>query len=168
MDKSKILKQFSISDEDLQAAYDQQIADFGGGEDLDAVFHEAATEFEAESILTGKIVSVGKDGCMVDVGYKSEGIVPLSHFDDPSTIKEGDSIDVLIEAIEDEEGLILLSKRKADRIRGWEKVIATYNEGDIVKGRVSRKIKGGLLIEIGVPVFLPASSYSTSNPKITS
>ena len=67
---------------------------------------------------------------------------------------------VLLEAVEDDEGVIALSKRKADRIRSWERVITTYSEGDVVRGKASRKIKGGLLLEIGVPVFLPASQIS--------
>ncbi|MFN0057069.1 MAG: 30S ribosomal protein S1 [Planctomycetota bacterium] len=153
---NELLKQFGIPEERLSTEMQELLA-VGGGDDLEAIFSETVKSYEVDSIVHGIVVSVGKDAIMVDVGLKSEGVVPLSHFDVPSSVKEGDRIEVLLEAIEDEEGLILLSKRKADRIRGWEKVIATYKEGDVVNGRVSRKIKGGLLLEIGVPVFLPAS-----------
>ena len=71
---------------------------------------------------------------------------------------------MLLEAVEDDAGVIVLSKRKADRIRGWEKVIDDHKEGDVVTGRVMRKIKGGLLVDIGVPVFLPASQVDIRRP----
>ncbi|MCA8959021.1 MAG: 30S ribosomal protein S1 [Planctomycetes bacterium] len=151
---NELLKQFSAPDEVI----DQELANaFQGSGSLDSIFEEAIQDAEVDSIIKGRVVSVGSEAVMVDVGLKSEGIVPLSHFDDPEVVKEGDTIDVLLEAVEDDEGLIILSKRKADRIRGWENVISTYKEGDVVRGRASRKIKGGLLLEIGVPVFLPAS-----------
>ncbi|MEE8142875.1 MAG: S1 RNA-binding domain-containing protein, partial [Planctomycetota bacterium] len=159
MSKSELLKQFSISSE----ALDSQFQDALGAVDsstLDSIFREAVHDFEVDSILQGTVVSVTKDSVIVDVGYKSEGVVPLNQFESTSQISEGDRIDVLLEAVEDEDGTILLSKRKADRIKGWEKVISTYHEGDLVRGRVTRKIKGGLLLEIGVPVFLPASQIS--------
>lgn len=159
MSNNELLKQFAISDEKLEAELQQAL---GGLDDksMEGFFEESVHDIEIDAIVQGTVVSVGKDAVMVDVGYKSEGVVPLDHFEDPSSVTEGSKISVLLEAIEDDEGLVLLSKRKADRIRGWEKVIATYNEGDVVTGRVTRKIKGGLLLDIGVPVFLPASQIS--------
>ena len=159
MTKSDLLKQFSISDELLNSELDQALGSVDSAA-LDSIFREAVHDFETDAILEGTVVSVTKDAVIVDVGYKSEGVVPLNQFENPGEIREGDRIDVLLEAVEDEDGSILLSKRKADRVRGWEKVIATYKEGDLVQGRVTRKIKGGLLLEIGVPVFLPASQIS--------
>jgi small subunit ribosomal protein S1 len=76
----------------------------------------------------------------------------------------GETVEVLLEAVEDDAGLVQLSKRKADRIRSWERTIALHSEGDIVTGRVMRKIKGGLLVDIGVPVFLPASQVDIRRP----
>src|SRR5256885_4636897 len=129
-----------------------------GDADADAIgklYEESVKNFEPDQILTGKILSLSGDDVIVDIGYKSEGIVPKDQWDDPSVLEPGDTVDVLLEAVEDEAGLVVLSKRKADRIRGWEKVISTYQRGDTVRGRVIRKIKGGLLVDIGVPVFLP-------------
>ncbi|MEM7262379.1 MAG: 30S ribosomal protein S1 [Planctomycetota bacterium] len=151
---NELLKQFSPSDEQIDSELEAALSGTGT---FDSVVKESIQSADVDSIIQGRVVSVGSEAVMVDVGLKSEGIVPLTHFDEPETVKVGDTIDVLLEAVEDDEGLIILSKRKADRIRGWEKVISTYNEGDIVRGKVSRKIKGGLLLEIGVPVFLPAS-----------
>lgn len=159
MPKNELLKQFAISDDALAAQFEQAMGTIDEAA-LDGFFQESVGDIEVDAIVQGTVVSVTKDSVMVDVGYKSEGVVPLDHFEDPSAVVEGAVIDVLLEAVEDEEGLVLLSKRKADRIRGWEKVIATYNEGDVVKGKVTRKIKGGLLLDIGVPVFLPASQIS--------
>ncbi len=115
------------------------------------------------TIVKGRIITQLGNDVIVELGLKSEGIVDASEFDDPSEIRPGGEIEVLLEEV-DAEGSILLSKRKADRIRGWEHVITHHKEGDIVKGVVSRRIKGGLLVDIGVPVFLPASQVDIRKP----
>jgi small subunit ribosomal protein S1 len=115
------------------------------------------------TIVQGRIVTQLGNDVIVELGLKSEGIVDASEFDDPSEIVPGKEIEVLLEEMDAESG-ILLSKRKADRIRGWETVISNNAEGDVVKGIVSRRIKGGLLVDIGVPVFLPASQVDIRKP----
>jgi len=115
------------------------------------------------TIVQGKIVSQIGNDVVVELGLKSEGVVEASEFDSPDEIVSGREIEVLIEEVDAETGIIL-SKRKADRIRGWERIIATNKEGDVVKGIVSRRIKGGLLVDIGVPVFLPASQVDIRKP----
>ena len=115
------------------------------------------------TIVKGKIVMQLGNDVIVELGLKSEGIVEASEFDDSSEIVSGKEIEVLLEEMDAESG-ILLSKRKADRIRGWETVISNNAEGDVVKGIVSRRIKGGLLVDIGVPVFLPASQVDIRKP----
>ena len=115
------------------------------------------------SIVTGRIVTQLGNDVIVELGLKSEGMVEASEFDDPSEIVPGKEIEVLLEEMDAVSG-ILLSKRKADRIRGWERVIESNAEGDVVKGIVSRRIKGGLLVDIGVPVFLPASQVDIRKP----
>ncbi len=129
-------------------------------DDLKVLYESSIQNFEVDCILKGKIVNVIGDEVIVDVGYKSEGVIPKNEFDDPDEIDPGDAIEVLLEEVEDEAGLLKLSKRKADRIRGWERIITEKAEGDTVSGKVIRKIKGGLLVDIGVPVFLPASQVS--------
>jgi len=116
------------------------------------------------AILAGTIVSQIGNDVIVEVGLKSEGVVDASEFDSPDEIAPGTKIEVLLEDTDSEGGLILLSKRKADRIRGWENIITTKKEGDVVKGKVIRRIKGGLLVDIGVPVFLPASQVDIRKP----
>ncbi len=159
MATNPLVKKFALSQEDLDR---EVLAAFGSvkSDDMTEVYNQSVKNFEAESILRGKIVNIINGDVIVDIGYKSEGVIPLEQFEDQTKVKEGDDVEVLLEAVEDDSGMIQLSKRKADRIRGWERVIETYKEGDVVRGRVTRKIKGGLLLEIGVPVFLPASQIS--------
>ena len=116
------------------------------------------------TILKGEIISRNGNDVIVEVGLKSEGVVDASEFDNTDEIVLGREIEVLLEDIDSEGGLILLSKRKADRIRGWETIIETKKEGDVVKGRVIRRIKGGLLVDINIPVFLPASQVDIRRP----
>src|SRR5204863_8182312 len=109
------------------------------------------------------------DEVIIDVGYKSEGIIKLEEWYDEGQdkvvpTKPGDSIQVLVDAVEDEGGSIVLSYRKAKRQKEWEDVIARHKEGDVVSGQVTRKIKGGLLVNIGVNVFLPASQVDIRRP----
>ncbi|MBN1419702.1 MAG: 30S ribosomal protein S1, partial [Planctomycetes bacterium] len=155
----ELIKEFDLPEAELE----QEVAkalEGGASEAIGELLAEGVQEFKPDTILTGKVIRVQGNEVIVDVGYKSEGIVPVDQFEEGTELKPGDRIEVLLEAVEDESGLIVLSKRKADRIRGWERVISTCKEGDVVKGRVIRKIKGGLLVDIGVPAFLPASQVS--------
>jgi small subunit ribosomal protein S1 len=121
-------------------------------------------EFTPGTILEGTVIGLAGDDVVIDVGFKSEGRVNKNEFDDVSLIKPGDKLEVLLESLEAQNGEIQVSKRKADRIRGWERIITEKAEGDTVEGTVMRKIKGGLLVDIGVPVFLPASQVDIRRP----
>src|SRR4030043_508428 len=101
------------------------------------------------TILKGTIVSQIGNDVIVEVGLKSEGVVESDEFDSPDEIAPGKEIEVLLEDTDSEGGLILLNKRKADRIRGWETIVDTKKEGDIVNGRGIRSLKGGLVVGIG-------------------
>ena len=133
---------------------------------VESVFYESeAQTYALNDILHGTIVRVDNEEVVVDIGFKSEGVVQRDEWDENEPPPEiGQRIEVLLEEFEDSIGLIVLSKRKADRVREWEKIISTHNEGDVVKGQVIRKIKGGLLINIGVNVFLPASQVDIRRP----
>ncbi|MBN2448377.1 MAG: 30S ribosomal protein S1 [Phycisphaerae bacterium] len=117
-----------------------------------------------DTILRGRVIGITNHEVMVDVGLKSEGIVALEEWEDPTELDVGDVIQVLLEDIEADTGLILLSKRRADRLISWRRIVEECAEGDTVTGRVLRKIKGGLLVDIGVPVFLPASQVDIRRP----
>ena len=158
-----IVKKLGLSEEKL----DEQVSEMFTQQEN--VFLEETLQNKVDlrlpgTILKGTIVSrIGND-VIVEVGLKSEGIIDASEFDDPEQIEPSKQIEVLLEDTDSESGLILLSKRKADVIRGWETILDTKKEGDVVKGRVIRRIKGGLLVDIGVPVFLPASQVDIRKP----
>jgi small subunit ribosomal protein S1 len=123
-------------------------------------------------IVQGRILRVEGEFVLVDVGYKSEGIIPLNEWEegDPPPVP-GEPIEVLIEDLEDSmgvledgRGMLTLSKRKAEKIKAWQRVMESVHENDVVNGMVSRKIKGGLLVDIGVSVFLPASQVDIRRP----
>jgi small subunit ribosomal protein S1 len=158
-----IINKLGLTPEQL----DQQVSEFFTEQDNKFLTDSLAMKVDqliAGTILPGKIVAhIGND-VIVEVGLKSEGVVEASEFDNPEEIEMGKAIDVFLEDVDAEGGIILLSKRKADRIKGWENIIKTKKEGDVVTGKVSRRIKGGLLVDIGVPVFLPASQVDIRKP----
>jgi small subunit ribosomal protein S1 len=131
---------------------------------MDSVIVGDLQQFVPGNMLRGKIVGKAGDDAVIDVGLKSEGLIHKSEFDDWDTLESGTEIEVILEDLEDENGIVKLSKRKADRIRNWEKVLEKYSEGDIVEGMGIRRIKGGILVDIGVPAFLPASQIDVRRP----
>jgi small subunit ribosomal protein S1 len=134
--------------------------------------YESETSVDINRILEGKIIRVDDDSVLVDVGFKSEGTIPRDEWDDHEEPPEvGQKIQVLVEDMEDDLGLtddpygmISLSKRKAEKILTWQDMMKKVQEGEVVTGQVTRKIKGGLLVDIGVSVFLPASQVDIRRP----
>ncbi|MBI3823386.1 MAG: 30S ribosomal protein S1 [Planctomycetes bacterium] len=164
-----LLRQYDLSDEDLE----QQLAESMGIDTYDpnhpVVTFPEGEEFDVNNIVKGRVLNILGDDVVVDVGYKSEGVIPLEEWKDEGIDKVvppkvGDEILVLLESVEDESGAIVLSYRKAKRQKEWEDIIAKHKEGDVVSGHVTRKIKGGLLVNIGVNVFLPASQVDIRRP----
>ena len=159
-----LLRQFDLNEEDFAKELNDTFS-----EDPDKWLPNQETEFDANKIVTGRVLNIVGDEVWVDVGYKSEGVIPLEEWKDdsadaPPFPKIGDEIQVLLESVEDESGAIVLSYRKAKRQKEWEDVISRHKEGDVVSGLVTRKIKGGLLVNIGVNVFLPASQVDVRRP----
>lgn len=118
---------------------------------------------EGEVVL-GRVVSIGADSVLVDVGYKSEGEVPTREFKTPNgelDVEVGDEIYVLLEKVENERGLLTLSKEKADVLRAWDEIAEACERGDILEGTVTNVVKGGLQVDIGVKAFLPGSQIDT-------
>jgi len=144
----------------LLDAYGETVAEG----DMDSLLTDALGELKSDQILTGRVIGMAGDDVVIDVGLKSEGLINKNEFDDIASVKPGDEVQVLLEDLEGESGLIQLSKRKADRLINWRRIIETTKEGDVVQGKVMRQIKGGLLVDIGVPVFLPASQVDIRRP----
>ena len=154
-----VVRMYDMPEDELDAKTTEAFAGIKL-EDMGLKYEESVREFEEDTILKGRVLNVVNDEVIVDIGYKSEGVIPLYEFGENADIDVGDEIEVLLDEIEDETGMIRLSKRKADRIRAWNEILKTHKEGDVVRGTVQRKIKGGLLVDVGVPVFLPASQVS--------
>lgn len=112
-------------------------------------------------IVSGTVLGVSRDDVIVDVGFKSEGIIPLAEFPEPINISVGDKIDVFLEEIEDQNGQLVLSKQKADFMRVWDRIQEAHDSGELVEGRLMRRIKGGVVVDImGVDAFLPGSQIA--------
>ena len=158
-----IISKLGISQEQI----DEQVGQMFGEQESQYLEEVLQSKVDARlpgTVLKGTIVSrIGND-VIIEIGLKSEGVVAADEFDSPDEIEPGSEIEVLLEETDSAGELIPLSKRKADRIRGWETIINTKKEGDVVSGKVIRRIKGGLLVDIGVPVFLPASQVDIRRP----
>lgn len=126
---------------------------------------QQSTTFTPGTILKGRIVEFTKDHVVIDVGLKSEGLVPIQEFSDPSSLTLDSEVEVLLDQAEDDNGQIVLSREKAERLRQWEYIIEHCEEGSIVKGRVLRKVKGGLMVDIGMEAFLPGSQIDNKRIK---
>ncbi|MBZ0264709.1 30S ribosomal protein S1, partial [bacterium] len=125
---------------------------------LEQMYSETMTKIEEGSIVPGRIIAIHEKEVAVDIGFKSEGVVPIEEFGDPSTLTVGDTIDVYLDKKEDHEGQLLLSKNKADFMRVWDRVKQVYESDSIIRGRCTRRIKGGMVVDLGgVDAFLPGS-----------
>ncbi len=158
-----LIASLGIEDADAEALLSEALGDRATG-GMDDLLDERMDSLETGTLIQGKIIGFSGDDVVVEVGLKSEGLIPKEEFPNLSELKVGDSIDVLLESMEGDGGLIQLSKRKADRQIAWQKIVDTSKEGDPVEGTCMRKIKGGLLVDIGVPVFLPASQVDVRRP----
>ncbi len=152
------------ADDEVAALFKETYGkEFGTGT-IESILEGSVQDFTPGSILEATVIGFAGDDVVVDMGLKSEGLIPKEEFEDLSAVKVGGKVKVLLERIEGEGGLAEISKRKADRIINWQRIIETTKEGDVVQGRVMRKIKGGLLVDIGVPAFLPASQVDIRRP----
>src|SRR5258707_1762813 len=131
----------------------------------EAMKQTGALPFAAGNIVKGTIIEVRPKEVLVDIGYKSEGVISGNEFEDIKVVKIGDEIDVLIEKLEDKEGMVVLSKEKAEFKQNWDKILTICNEGGTINGKVKAVVKGGLLVNIGVEAFLPASQIDIIPPK---
>ncbi len=160
----------SLDDDSLENELADMFGDSAEELLLDSL-EDANKQFDVNQIVEGKIVEINEEFVVVDVGFKSEGAIPKNEWEEGEEPPQiGQVIKVLIEEVEDQNileearNMIVLSKRKAEKIIQWEKMMASVQEGQVVTGTVTRKIKGGLLVDIGVNVFLPASQVDIRRP----
>jgi small subunit ribosomal protein S1 len=151
-------------DVEVDTAVISALGEEAAGDQGRLIIGEEIKDFSPGAIIKGKVSGNAGDDFIVELGLKSEGILERSEFDEPENVKVGDTVQVLLEDVEGDTGLVKISKRKADRIINWEAIMKSKKEGDPVSGKVTKKIKGGLLVDIGVPVFLPASQVDIRRP----
>ncbi len=159
------------SEEDIHSAFETAVMEIQDPAELVDLI-SSDQDYEVNKIVDGRVIRVEEDCVLVDVGFKSEGTIPLHEWDENEERPGvGDTIKVLIEEMEDELGLaddpygmVSLSRRKAQKLIEWDNVMNSVSEGQVVTGTVTRKIKGGLLVDIGVNVFLPASQVDIRRP----
>ncbi len=129
---------------------------------MEAMYDETLKNFTEGSIVTGKIISVHDGDVLIDIGYKSEGILPVQEFKDLDEDPAGQEVEVFLEHLEDEHGMIVISKRRAEQQRAWDYVVNECAEGSIVEGTIRNIVKGGFIVDVGVEAFLPGSQLDVS------
>ena len=128
-------------------------------EDMNALYEETFKNLQEGTTIGGTIIAIQPDGLVVDIGYKSEGFIPVSEFSDSevANLKVGDRIEVYLQEREDSEGNLILSKEKAAKVKVWDALEQASKRGDAVDGKIVAKVKGGLMVDIGIKAFLPGS-----------
>ncbi|MFN2422127.1 MAG: 30S ribosomal protein S1 [Gemmatimonadota bacterium] len=130
-------------------------------EELLDMYEESIQDIQEGQIVAGHILRVDENVVVLDVGFKSEGVVPLDEFKPSDSLEIGAPVDVYLENLEDQEGRVVLSKKKADFFKVWDKIRHAYETGEVVQGRLARKIKGGVIVDLfGVDAFLPGSQIA--------
>ena len=122
-------------------------------------------DYKEGSIVKGRVLEIRPREVLVDIGYKSEGVIPLSEFDDMEDLQVGDEVEVLLVRLENDEGMVILSKEKAAYKQNWDKIVKVFHNGGLIKGKVKAVVKGGLTVNIGVEAFLPGSQIDIIPPK---
>jgi small subunit ribosomal protein S1 len=124
---------------------------------LEELYNQSVKIIREGEIIKGKVVSITQKEVLVDVGFKSEGLVSITQFS-PNDLEVGKELDFFVESVEDDKGMIILSRDKVMRMQGWDKIVQNSKEGDLIEGRVAKKVKGGFLVDVmGIEGFLPAS-----------
>ena len=161
-----LLRQFDSHDDDAELHKIFEDEGLGG---IESWLPAETQEFESNKIVNGRVLEIRGEDVVIDIGYKSEGVIRLDEWKEDgveqSPPKPGDMVEVLLETVEGEDGSIALSYRKAKRQKEWNAILEKHKEGDVVAGKVLKKIKGGLLVNIGVNVFLPASQVDIRRPQ---
>ncbi|PYK93258.1 MAG: 30S ribosomal protein S1 [Verrucomicrobia bacterium] len=129
------------------------------------VMSKPMPDFREGSIVKGRILEIRPREVLVDIGYKSEGVIPITEFEDIDSLEVGDEVEVLLERLENDEGMVVLSKEKAAYRQNWNKIASVFQGDGLIKGKVKSVVKGGLMVNIGVEAFLPASQIDIVPPK---
>lgn len=127
-------------------------------QELSKLYEKTMSSISEGEIVKGRIVHVGEQYVAVDIGFKSEGAVPVSEFPNIKELKIGDEVEVFLESVENKDGQLILSRKRADFMRVWERVVKAFDTGEVLKGRCMRRTKGGIVVDLlGIDAFLPGS-----------
>ena len=135
---------------------------------LDELYSSTLENFIEGSIIKGTIINIVDNNVVIDIGYKSEGLIPLNEFKDLDEDPKGSEVEVYLECLEDEDGAIIISKRSAEQQQAWDYVVNECKEGSIVEGVIRSAVKGGFIVDVGVEAFLPGSQldvFPVRNPE---
>jgi small subunit ribosomal protein S1 len=149
-----------VEDIKTQSIHDVQNADYTPDEfrELEKMYEGTLSKISEGEIIRGKIVTIREDSIAIDIGFKSEGIIPITEFSNLDELHIGDEVEVVLEKVEDPDGQLVLSRKRADYIRAWERVLQAYDKGEVLQGRCIRRIKGGIVVDLmGIDAFLPGS-----------
>ncbi|HSR16989.1 MAG TPA: S1 RNA-binding domain-containing protein, partial [Ignavibacteriaceae bacterium] len=125
---------------------------------LAKLYSDSFRDVKEGELIKGKIVRIQDDSVILDVGFKSEGSISKTEFTNPDELKIGKEVDVVLESVEDQEGNLVLSKQRADFLKVWEKVLNSYQTGEVLQGKIIKRIKGGMVVDLmGMEAFLPGS-----------
>jgi len=133
--------------------------------EMQELIAKSLRDFKEGSIVKGRILEIRPREVLVDIGYKSEGVIPSSEFDDIDQVEVGDEVEVLLERLENEDGMVVLSKEKAAHKQNWDKIVKVFEGDGLIKGKVKAVVKGGLTVNIGVEAFLPGSQIDIVPPR---
>lgn len=137
---------------------DDFVYDSGGEADFETMFEDTLTQINENEVIIGRIVGIQENEVSIDIGFKSEGIVPLAEFSTADDLKVGDEVEVFLERLEDSEGKLVLSRRRADFMRIWARINSAYENQEILQAKILRRIKGGMVVDLlGIDAFLPGS-----------
>ncbi|MFH0888680.1 MAG: 30S ribosomal protein S1 [Planctomycetota bacterium] len=142
------------------ATVDRKINDYLQGLSSDEtvkLYEKSPKELTPHTIIKGKVVNISGNNVIIDIGYKSEGFINVDEFGGIKNVKIGDEVDIYIDEVENESGMVVISKSEADHLKGWELLVKSAKENSIIRGKVAKKIPGGYLVDVGVLAFLPSS-----------
>jgi small subunit ribosomal protein S1 len=161
--KEKVIEQEAEDSDTKQADHLDDVSEKGEEPeqiDMEKMYERSLRQIQEGELTRGQIIKIDEEQVLVDIGYKSEGIIPISEFKNSEgslTADVGDEVDVVLERKEDDEGLVILSMEKAKKIKVWDHVRDVYREDGTIQGKVMHRVKGGLSVDIGLPAFLPGS-----------
>jgi small subunit ribosomal protein S1 len=155
-------RRYFLMTEEIKSHFLNDVEDTGYSpeefEELQKMYEGTLSKISEGEIIKGKIITIRDDSIAIDIGFKSEGLIPKTEFNNIEDLRIGDEIEVVLEHVEDPDGQLVLSRKRADYIRAWERVLQAYDTGEVLQGKCVRRIKGGIVVDLmGIDAFLPGS-----------